>query len=66
MKNHKLSDVQAKRVALERSITDLLREFENETGVHVVMIQIGRVRNVDLTRKTVKETVTIAKVIIVL
>ena len=64
--NHKLSDIQAKRTQLERAITDLIHKFETETGVRVAEMQIGRMHNVDPAVGTVKEAVTVARVVVVL
>lgn len=60
--DQKLSDMVTKRTVLEKSITDLVREFEVETGLTVTEIKVGRMS----PQRVVRDTLTTAKVVVVL
>ena len=66
MKNHRLSEVKAQQQALEDVITNLIQQFEAETGLEVNEVRVGRVRNATQTAKTISEDVTTARVVVIL
>ena len=65
-RNHKLSEVKGKQAALEDAITRFIQQFENDTGLRVNEVRIGRVRNATQTAQTISEDVTMARVVVVL
>jgi hypothetical protein len=64
--DHKLSDMVEKRMDLEKAITSLIRRFESDTGLIVIEIEIGRMYNVILGNTPIQDTLTVAKVVVVL
>jgi len=65
-KNHKLSEVKAQQATLEHAITQLIQQFETETGLEINEVRVGRARNVTKTARTISEDVTAARVVVIL